>query len=212
VARAGELFIAQKGCDQVFQTGDAGFLHKRTILVDGVGLDALMQATGLAAVDRITFENASQVTAIFRRCYRTMRDKPDGFARELSNLAYAILSECCLSGVTQHPAALRAAIQFLEQNIHQRVPLRRIAVAAGVSIRQCIRLFQTHAGCSPIAFFIGLKMDSAKVLLSESSLSIKQVGLAVGYADPYHFSSQFKRRTGKSPRAYRQTAHNKNRT
>jgi AraC-like DNA-binding protein len=206
VARAGELFIAQKGCDQMFETGDAGFLHKRTILVDGVGLDPLMQATGLSTLDRITFENGSHVTGLFRRCYRMMRDKPDGFARELSNLAYGIISECCLSRVTRHPTALRAAIQFLEQNIHETIPLARIAAAAGVSVRQCIRLFQVHAGCSPISFFIGLKMNSAKVLLSVSSLSIKQVGMQVGYTDPYYFSSQFKRRTGHSPRSYRRMA------
>src|SRR6185295_20239044 len=33
----GELFIAQSGRDQRFETGDSGFLHKRTILVEGIG-------------------------------------------------------------------------------------------------------------------------------------------------------------------------------
>jgi AraC-like DNA-binding protein len=34
-------------------------------------------------------------------------------------------------------------------------------------------------------------------------LSIKQIGAEVGYEDPFHFSAQFKRRSGQSPRAFR---------
>ena len=79
----GELFIAQKGKDQRFETGDAGFLHKRSILVQGIGLDALMQATGLNGLDRVSFENPACITNLFRRCYRLLREKPTGFASEL---------------------------------------------------------------------------------------------------------------------------------
>jgi AraC-like DNA-binding protein len=206
VVSPGELFIAHKGCDQTFETGDEGFLHKRTILVDGIALHVLMQVTGLTAVDRITFDDPSRVRALFRHCYRTMRDKPPGFARELSNLAYEIINECCLSLVARRPLPLRAAIEFLEQNIQRTLTLEQIATAAGVSVRQCLRLFRKYAGSSPMSFFIDLKMNSAKVLLSVSSLSIKQVGTDVGYDDPYHFSSQFKQRTGKSPREFRRAA------
>jgi AraC-like DNA-binding protein len=160
----------------------------------------------LTAVDRITFDNPSRVTVLFRRCYRTMRDKPSGFATELSNLAYAILNECCLSLAARRPFPLCAAIEFLEQNIQRTLTLAQIANAAGVSERQCTRLFRKHVGCSPVSFFIDLKMSSAKVLLSVSLLSVKQVGVEVGYEDPYHFSSQFKRRIGQSPQAFRRAA------
>jgi two-component system response regulator YesN len=40
-------------------------------------------------------------------------------------------------------------------------------------------------------------------MLMHSSLSIKQIGTEVGYEDQFHFSSQFKQRTGQSPRAFR---------
>jgi len=203
IVNRGELFIAHTGCDQVFETGDQGFLHKRSILVDGIGLQVLLQVTGLTGIDRIRFDEPARVIALFRRCYRTLRDKPPGFSRVLSSLAYEIINECCLSRATRRPPPLCAAIEFLEQNIKRNLTLAQIAASAKLSVRQCLRLFHQHLGCSPISFSIDLKMNSAKVLLSVSSLSIKQIALEVGYEDPYHFSAQFKGRTGKSPKAFR---------
>lgn len=199
----GELFIAHKDKDQRFETGDAGFLHKRTILLEGIGLDAMMQATGLTAMDRITFEHPARITNLFRRCYRLMRDKPPGFVSEVSVLAYALISECCQSAAAKYPPAVRAAIGFMEQNLKANLKLSTIAAAAGLSARNCVRLFQQHLRNSPLSFFIGLKIQAARAMLMHSGLSIKQIGAEVGYEDPFHFSAQFKRRTGQSPRAFR---------
>ena len=199
----GELFIAHKGKSQRFETGDAGFLHKRSILVEGIGLDALLQVTGLTEIDHVTFENPSRISRSFRHCYRLMRDKPSGFASELSLLVFALINECCHSIVAKYPPAVRAAIEFMEQNLKANPPLPVIATAAGLSVRNCSRLFRLHLGDSPLSFFIGLKINAAKAMLMHSALSIKQIGIEVGYQDQFHFSSQFKRRTGQSPRNFR---------
>jgi AraC-like DNA-binding protein len=207
VVAPGELFIAHKGRNQRFEPGDAGFLHKRTILVEGMGLDALMQVTGLTDADCVTFDHPAQITALFRHCYRLMRDKPSGFAAELSRLAYALINECCHSVTAKYPPPVRAAIEFMEQNLKTNPSLPAIAAAAGLSVRSCIRLFRVHLHSSPRSFFIGLKMNAAKALLMHSGLSIKQIGLELGYDDPFHFSAQFKLRTGKSPRTFRLEYH-----
>jgi len=203
VVSPGELFIAHKGKNQRFETGDAGFLHKRSILVEGIGLDAIMQVTGLAAVDHVTFDRPAQITSLFRHCYQLMRDKPPGFASELSVLAYAVINHCCHSAAIKHPPAVRAAIEFMEQNLKNSPKLPSIAAAASLSVRNCIRLFHIHLNNSPVSFFIGLKMNAAKAMLMHSALSIKQVAVELGYVDQFHFSSQFKLRTGQSPRTYR---------
>ena len=133
VVAPGELFIAQKGKNQRFETGDAGFLHKRSILVEGIGLDAIMQVTGLTAIDHVTFETPGRIVDLFRRCYRLMRDKPSGFAAELSQLVYALINECCHSAAAKYPPAVRAAIEFMEQNLRANPRLPAIAAAAGLT-------------------------------------------------------------------------------
>jgi AraC-like DNA-binding protein len=200
---SGELFIAHKGMDQRFETGDAGFLHKRTIMVQGVGLDALMQVTGLNGVHRVSFDNAPRITDLFRRCYRLLRNKPPGFASELFLLACALINECCQSAAAKYPPPVRAAIEFIERNLKRNPKLPAIATAAGLSVRNCIRLFHLHVDKSPRSFLIDLKMAAAKNMLMHSGLSIKQIGIEVGYDDQFHFSAQFKKRTGQNPRTFR---------
>lgn len=199
----GELFIAHKGRDQRFETGAAGFLHKRSIMVQGIGLDAMMQVTGLTGVDRVTFENPARITDLFRRCYRLLRHKPKGLPTELFLLACALINECCQSGASRYPPSIRAAIEFMEQNLRRNPKLPTVAAAAGLSVRNCSRMFRLHLHKSPRSFFIDLKMSAAKTMLIHSALTISQIGNEVGYDDPLHFSSQFKLRTGQSPRAFR---------
>jgi AraC-like DNA-binding protein len=199
----GEVFIAHKGKNQRFETGDAGFLHKRSIMVQGIGLDALMQVTGLNGLDRVSFDNPTGITNLFRRCYRLLREKPAGFASELFLLACAMINECFQSGAVKYPPPVRAAIEFMEQNLKSNPKLPAIAAAAGLSVRNCARMFHLHLHKPPRSFFIDLKMNAAKTMLMHSGLSIKEIGIEVGYDDPFHFSAQFKRRTGQNPRAFR---------
>jgi transcriptional regulator GlxA family with amidase domain len=41
-------------------------------------------------------------------------------------------------------------------------------------------------------------------MLRDSSLTVKQISIALGFRNPYHFSRLFRAKTGASPRDYRQ--------
>jgi AraC family transcriptional regulator len=46
-------------------------------------------------------------------------------------------------------------------------------------------------------------MNAARRLLRETKMSVLDVALEVGYANPEHFSQLFRRETGLSPSDYR---------
>ena len=51
---------------------------------------------------------------------------------------------------------------------------------------------------------MSLRINEAKHLLSlKKELSVKEVGEAVGYPDPFYFSRIFKQLTGLAPKEYR---------
>ena len=55
---------------------------------------------------------------------------------------------------------------------------------------------------SPKEYLTTVRMEQAKKMLSTHRYKIKEVGKFVGYKNQLHFSSEFKKYTGKSPLQY----------
>ena len=98
--------------------------------------------------------------------------------------------------------SLRAALDYLRSHFSELVSLDDVATAAGISSAHLSRLFRQELQLPFSDYLCSLRMEEAQRLLSESSLSIKEVGYAVGYHDANYFSRVFKRWVGVQPREY----------
>ncbi|MBT2289183.1 AraC family transcriptional regulator [Paenibacillus albidus] len=78
-----------------------------------------------------------------------------------------------------------------------------IAADLGISVSHCNRVFRQVYGIPPRIFLSEQMQHEAKVLLDDPRLSISQISGILGYRDIAHFSRQFKRWCGQSPREYR---------
>jgi len=67
-----------------------------------------------------------------------------------------------------------------------------------------IRLFKAQINQTPNEYIVNNRIMAAQSLLLRTSLSIQEIAKTLGYSDPYYFSKQFKKISGKSPRHYRQ--------
>lgn len=65
------------------------------------------------------------------------------------------------------------------------------------------RVFRAVMGESPRDFLVRTRIEEAKQMLSMSSYGIGRIADLLGYADIYHFSKQFKARTGIAPSRFR---------
>jgi transcriptional regulator GlxA family with amidase domain len=72
-----------------------------------------------------------------------------------------------------------------------------------VSYSSLRHAFQQHTGFSPYQYQLQLRLDKAKSLLNSTPQSVKEIATQVGFDCPYHFSTLFKRKTGRSPVAWR---------
>jgi AraC family transcriptional regulator len=81
-----------------------------------------------------------------------------------------------------------------------------VAEKFNTSRRSLLRFFKATTGTSPSRYIEETKLDSAKMLLATSKLSMKQIAHEAGYSTASHFSSKFRRLTGLAPSAFRRKA------
>ena len=84
-----------------------------------------------------------------------------------------------------------------------RISLAALAGAAHLSLSRFAHLFQQEVGTPPGRYIHALRMIRARILIERTSLSIKQVMEQVGCTDPSHFTRDFRRFHGLSPREWR---------
>jgi transcriptional regulator GlxA family with amidase domain len=100
-------------------------------------------------------------------------------------------------------AKLLAALGQMEGAIENPVGREELARTAGVSVRQLERLFRSKLGFSIKEHYLRLRLDRARALLGETSLSVTEVSLACGFVSASHFAEAFRKRYGTSPTAWR---------
>ena len=98
---------------------------------------------------------------------------------------------------------LRQITDWMAEHLAEEFSLEQLAAQAGLSRFHFQRLFKSATGVSPSRYHINLRMNEARRLLRETKMSVVDVALEVGYANPSHFARLFRRETGLSPSDYR---------
>jgi transcriptional regulator GlxA family with amidase domain len=81
--------------------------------------------------------------------------------------------------------------------------LTEVAASVGVSRWYLSRLLHRATGCGFLHLLAVIRIRSAKLLLIETSLSIKEIASRTGYEHVSHLDRQFRRLSGLTPRTYR---------
>ena len=98
---------------------------------------------------------------------------------------------------------IKEALSFIEQNFQNDITVEEIAACSGLNSSYFGKIFHEVLGKSPQEFLISYRMTKATELLKLTSLSIAEVGSAVGYSNQLHFSRAFKKIYGISPKQWR---------
>lgn len=103
------------------------------------------------------------------------------------------------------PFQVQRVREFILSHLDQPIRITELARCVRLSRFHFARRFKQTAGQSPGQFTVHLKMQKAKELLLTTLSSVIQVGLEVGYDNPSHFSTTFKKVMGISPTRLRKT-------
>lgn len=93
--------------------------------------------------------------------------------------------------------------QYIETNFYEDLNLKALAKKVNVSPYYLSHQFKEKFDCAPVKYLIKRRIGEAQTLLQNSDLAITEIGFMVGFNNPSHFQTTFKKMVGMTPKQYR---------
>lgn len=119
-------------------------------------------------------------------------------------LAYVQAAFSFLPETGQHSPKVKEALEFIHQNFITPISLDTVSQVIGLNGAYLSRIFKEETGKGMTEYTKELRIQKARILLENSSYSIKNICNMCGFNDYGYFIRSFKAITGESPVQYRQ--------
>jgi AraC-like DNA-binding protein len=197
------VYILHKGSRHFYTTGPEGSLNKYFIGVEGTIADYLIHVLGLFNQIQLKTEDPDYLKQLFDQLVLIARKHGEDSEIETSAIIYQILLELGKSVSQALPGLVRKALCFMQNNLGSSLSRQEICEYVNISPSHFNRLFLKYMKCSPIQYLLQLRLQWSAGILARTSMSIKEIAFLTGFSDPLHFSAQFKKHIGVSPKFYR---------
>ena len=96
-------------------------------------------------------------------------------------------------------------IEYLKQNYRNKIQIGELAAQFGISPSGLVKKFRHTTGVPPQRHLINIRIQKAKRLLVDTSMTITEISERTGFENGYYFSKAFRKETGLTPSEYRKT-------
>ena len=103
----------------------------------------------------------------------------------------------------QKSSLVYPAVVYIEEHLHEMIPMHEMASLCHLSRSYFSRLFQHDTGENYTDYVNRRKVERAKELLRGTPDSVSAIAAALGFMDVSYFVKLFKRFEGVTPLAYR---------
>ncbi len=107
------------------------------------------------------------------------------------------------AGDTDHTLMAEKITGYISEHFAETIRVEELAARASMSLYHFIRVFKSETGFTPHEYILNVRMATAKYLLKNSRLTVKDICYAVGYSSESVFCGAFKRAAGVPPAQYR---------
>ena len=99
----------------------------------------------------------------------------------------------------------KVAMDYIESNLSKQISLATLARLARLSPHYFCRAFKQSFQIPPHRYHSGRRIEHAKTLLANSTLSVTEIGLRLGFSETSSFTAAFRKGTGITPTGYRRS-------
>jgi len=96
-------------------------------------------------------------------------------------------------------------VEHMKQYLAEEMTIESLSHVAALSPSRFAHLFRERMGVTPMNFLESRRMEQARHLLLTTDSPIQQIGFDIGFTNQQHFSTRFRKLTGQSPSAFRQS-------
>jgi AraC-like DNA-binding protein len=101
-------------------------------------------------------------------------------------------------------AGFEPALAYMRAHFQHEVTNRHLASISNMSLRAFERQFRATFHLAPQKFLRKLRLRIASRALMSTDETLSEIALKCGFADQSHFSREFRRQFGRTPREYRE--------
>lgn len=158
--------------------------------------------------ETIGFENSQMVYRFNMRSeyldtvmnMQSMDQLNEWFQSKIANVCHNILTKKDESSVD----IIKNAQLYIEENYSKDLILDDVSKELNISPYYFSKLFKKRTGSTFIEYLTNIRIEKAKQLLRNSSKSMKEICMEVGYSDANYFSRTFKKNVGVTPSEYKE--------
>ena len=99
---------------------------------------------------------------------------------------------------------LRKVEDYVGEHLAEDIAVETLAGLVDLSSFHFSRVFKQATGMSPLQFVTRERVTRAQQMIRETSRSLIEIALEVGYTSPSHFAQVFRRVAGVTPTEFRQ--------
>ena len=207
IARPGSIWLMPKDKPYRYWTMPPDFHWEgRWIEYDGEWAQQIWTMMRLDGVSHVP--GCREAIPIAERIHDIFRTRGNAGANEAAALLLRILA---LAERRHHEQAgaedsaatgIERAIEYIHAHYAEPVSLDELAEIARLSPFHFSRVFREKTGRPPATYVRSIRMSRARELLREGKLSVKEIGVLVGYPVIQHFCGAFKKAAGTSPQKF----------
>lgn len=115
---------------------------------------------------------------------------------------FPLCMSCTFGGIED--SRVRTVVALIQNEYARPLTLSRFAEAVNLTPEHFCRIFTRQMGIAPLKYLKLFRLQSARELLENSHLTVKEIMFRVGCNDESHFVRDFEDRFGLSPVRYRE--------
>jgi len=176
---------------------------KMFFVIDGDLMEYLFRAYGIDKIHHIP--DCPELQKFFDEMMR-LRKSGVAVHQEAAVIFHKFLAEAralVSGGSSCLPMEMIELKNFIDDNLEEKIRVEDYCAKIHRSSAHVIRQFKTHFGVTPYEYLMRRRVESARLLLLYSDLSIKEIASRLRFSDQFYFSNYFKRKTGVSPQHYK---------